>query len=408
MSNPKPYEASFVVPTSLKWTRPKYGPRGTRKEFRLPAITSSYSTNSDKIVRFTFNNSGLVDFRRGFISFDLTLTTVGGTYRRLSQGVWSIFNRLVLKTGSTLEDIREYNLLHSLLFECTKSFDVQDVLGPDAYGYATQAVRNAKGLVTTNYSMPLICGFMLSGIVPLGVLQQVLQLELYIDEPTKFVETDGTNPVVTLTNIFFHYEVLSLGDEFTAAINSMTMGSGLCYPFRSFTYYTQPVITANSNLVIPHSSSGIESYIHVMRRSDTLNNTTVNDKFITWNKNDTFDAQLRFNNEYFPLEPVKYDGDELQGYITYLRWIDSWRLAGIYTKTIPTITAQAFNTNRFVIVNQVETHPDEGLVSDKSTTMAGNNVFLRLQLNAPPPNPTNLETFVQWYNVIEFKDYKLL
>lgn len=407
MNIDRKYNASFVVPTSLKWQKPKYGPRGTRKEFRLPSVTSSYSTNSDKIVRFNFNNSGLVDFRRGFLSFDLTLTTNGGTYRRLSQGVWSIFNRLVLKTGATLEDIREYNLLHSLIFECTKSYDVQDVLGPDAYGYATQSVRNAKGANVTNYSMPLICGFMLSGIVPLGVLQQVLQLELYIDEPVRFVETDGTNPVITLTNVFMHYDVLCLGDEFTAAINSMTTSSGLCYPFRSFTYYTQPLITAQSNLVIPHSSSGIESYINVMRRSDTMNSMTVNDKFLTWNKNDCFDAQLRFNNDFYPLEPVKYDGDQLQGYITYLKWVDSWKLAGIYTKTTPTITAQAFNTDRFVIINQIETNPNEGLISDKSTTMAGNNVFLRLTLNSSPANPTNMETFVQWYSVIEFKDFRL-
>lgn len=401
-------KSAFVIPNSLKWQRPKHGPRGNRKEFRLPSISGSYSTTTDKIVRFNFNNSGLIDFRRGYLSFDISVTTTGGTYKRISQGIWSIFNRLVLKTGRTLEDIREYNLFHSLLFEATKSYDVQDVLGPDAYGYATQAVRELKANNTTNYSMPVICGFMLSGIVPLGALQQVLQLEMYLDEPTKFVETDGTQPNVTLTNIFFHYEVLELGDEFTAAVKSMTTsGGGLCYPFRTFTYYTQPVITALSNLVVPHSSSGIETYVSILRRSDNMNTTTANDKFLTWNKMDAFDCQIRFNNDFFPLEPIQYDGDQLQGYTNYLKWVDSWRLAGIYTKVTPTITAQAFNTNRFIIVNNLETYPNEGLVSDKNTTMAGNNVFLRLQLNQSPAFPVSCETFVQWFNAIEFKDYKL-
>lgn len=402
-TNPPP----LIIPTSLKWQIPKRGPHGKRREFRLPAVTGTYSTSSDRIVRFNFNNSGLIDFRRGYLSFDLNLTTVGGTYRRLSQGVWSIFNRLVLKTGKTLEDIREYNLLHSLIFESTKSYDVQDVIAPDAYGYATQSVRNSKGQNTTNYSMPLLCGFMLSGIVPMGALQQVLQLELYMDEPTRFVETDGTQPVVTLTNIFFHYEVLELGDEYTAAVKNMTTGTGLTYPFRSFTYYTQPITTANNNLVIPHSSSGIETFISILRRSDNMNSMTVNDKFITWPKNDAFDGQIRFNNDFFPLEPIQYNGDQLQGYINYLKWVDSWRLGGIYTKETPTIQSQSFNTDRFIIVNNIDTFPNEGLVSDKTTTMAGNNVFLRLNLNSPPINPTNCETFVQWFTSIEFRDFKL-
>lgn len=404
----KDYNPSFVVPPSLKWQKPKYGPRGKRKEFRLPSITGQYSTSSDKIVRFNFNNEGLIDFRRGFLSFDVNITTTGSTYQRLSQGAWSIFNRLVLKTGVTLEDIREYNLFHSMIFEATKSFDVQDVLGPDAYGYATQFARNAKGATTTNYTIPLLCGFMLSGIVPLGALQQVLQLELYMDEPQKFVETDGTLPVVTLTNIYIHYDVLEMGDEFTAAVNRMTTsGGGLCYPFRSFTYYTQPVISSRSDLVIPHSSDGIEAYISVLRQNNNLYDTTVNDKFLSWPKNSAVDSQLRFNNDFYPLEPILYVGDQLQGYVNYLKWVDSWKLAGVYNKVTPTITATDFNINRFLVVNQIETHPNEGLVSDKSTTMAGNNVFLRLNLSAPPPVPTSCETFVQWYTAIEFKNFRL-
>jgi len=208
--------------------------------------------------------------------------------------------------------------------------------------------------------------------------------------------------VMTLTNIYFHYDVMTMTDQYAAAINAMATGEGICYPFRSFQVYQQPVLSAKSSLVIPHSSNGIEAFINVMVESDNQTVTTVNDKMLTYLNNQCQQFQLRINNEYFPLEPV-FTLNDPQGYVVYLRWADCWRLGGLTSRTTPLTTSTEYNTNRFYIINDVETYPNEGLINPMSTTSAGNNVYLILQLAASPGVPTDLYTYAQYFNYIELK-----
>jgi hypothetical protein len=120
----------MVIPDSLRFQTPKKGPPATRKEFRLPPVSTQYTTNSDNIVRFFFNNDSILDFTRGGFAFDVTISAPGATYVRAAQGIWSIFNRVRLICGGTeLEDIREYGRLHSCLYETNREPDVGAVLG---------------------------------------------------------------------------------------------------------------------------------------------------------------------------------------------------------------------------------------------------------------------------------------
>lgn len=395
----------MVIPNALKFAVPKQGPPGTRKEFRLPPAASSYSTNSDSIVRFFFNNDSIIDFSRGGVAFDLTISAPGATYARLAQGVWSIFNRVRLTTGQELEDIREYNRLHSLLFECYREPQVGAVLG-SVYGFGTQAQRNAWGAIAgKDYMMPLLCGLFLSGPLPMEIFTQRLQLELYLDDPRKFIETDSPGPLsVTLTNLYFHYEVLNLDAGTRSSLLSTAM-SGARYPYKSFVYYTQPVIAAQQDLLIPHSSTGISSFINAMVRSDNAYSTTTNNKFLTWLNNNTLQHQLRINNEFYPMEPTQADQDP-QSYLELLRWLDKWKLGGVYTNP-PTISFEDYNFDRFLIVNQLDAYPGEGLVNNVSTSEGGNNVFLRLWLNAAPAVPTAMITFAEVSRSIDLIGTKL-
>lgn len=394
-----------VIPNALKFAVPKQGPPGTRKEFRLPPATSTYATNTDNIVRFFFNNDSIIDFSRGGLAFDLTISAPGSTYARLAQGVWSIFNRVRLTTGQELEDIREYNRLHSMIFETHREPQVGAVLG-SIYGYGTQAQRNVWGATPSkDYMMPLLCGLFLSGPLPMEIFTQRLQLELYLDDPRKFVETDSPGPItVTLTNIYMHYEVLYLDGPTRAGLLANAM-AGARYPYNCFVFYQQPLIAANQDLLIPHSSTGISTFIHMMVNADDAYDTTVNDKFLTWNYNGAIQHQLRINNEFFPLEPTQ-SGDDPQSYREYLGWVKKWSFGGVYENP-PTISFEDYNTDRFLVVNQLDAYPGEGLVNNVSTSEGGNNVFLRLWLSAPPAVNTTLITFVQIARSIDLVGTKL-
>lgn len=387
-----------VIPECLKFRVPRQGPIGARKEFKLPPENTSYNTNSNNIVRFFFTNSDIIDFSRGGIAFDVTINAPGATYARLAQGVWSIFNRIRLSTGQELEDIREYNRLHSLLFEATREPDVGGVLG-SVYGYGTQAQRNAWGATASkDYMMPLLCGLFLSGPLPMEIFTKRLQLELYLDNPRNFVETDAPGDIsVTLTNIYFHYEVLQLSEPTRTSFISQAM-SGSKYPYKSFVYYTQNLTGARGDIAIPHASTAIDAFINFMVNNDNVSNPTVNDKFLTWNYNGCTEHTLRINNEFFPIEPCIAQ-DDPQSYLMYLRWIEKWKIGGTYNNP-PTISFEDYNNNRFLIVYQLETYPGESLVNQMSTQNSGNNVFLRLTLSAPPVNQS-LITFVQVSRTID-------
>jgi hypothetical protein len=387
-----------VIPECLKFRVPRQGPIGARKEFKLPPENTSYSTSSNNTVRFFFTNSDIIDFSRGGIAFDVTINAPGATYARLAQGVWSIFNRIRLSTGQELEDIREYNRLHSLLFESTREPDVGSVLG-SVYGYGTQAQRNAWGATPTkDYMMPLLCGLFLSGPLPMEIFTKRLQLELYLDNPRNFVETDAPGDIsVTLTNIYFHYEVLQLSEPTRTSFISQAM-SGAKYPYKSFVYYTQNLTGARGDIAIPHASTAIDAFINFMVNSDNVSNPLVNDKYLTWNNNGCTEHTLRVNNEFFPIEPC-IALDDPQSYLMYLRWIEKWKIGGTYNNP-PTISFEDYNNNRFLIVYQLETYPGESLVNQMSTQNSGNNVFLRLILSAPPVNQS-LITFVQVSRTID-------
>lgn len=396
-----------VVPNCLKFGVPRQGPPGTRKEFKLPAESTTYSSASNNIVRFFFTNSDIIDFSRGGIAFDVTINAPGATYVRVAQGIWSLFNRVRLTTGQELEDIREYNRLHSLLFEATREPDVGAVLG-SVYGYGTQAERNTWGATAgKDYMMPLLCGLFLSSPLPMEVFTSRLQLELYIANPLNCIETDAPNPAlvtVTFSNIYFHYEVLTLSEPTRSSFIGQAM-SGAKYPYKSFVYYTQNITGAVNDIAIPHSSSAIDAFINVMVNANDQTNPLVNNKFLRWNNNGTIDHTLRINNEFFPVEPCQAQ-DDPQSYLTYLRWIEKWKIGGTYNNP-PTISFEDYNDDRFIIVYQLETYPGESLVNQLSTQHSGNNIFLRIRFAAAPGVQQQLITFVQITRTIDVIGTKL-
>lgn len=396
-----------VIPNCLKFAVPRQGPPGTRKEFKLPAESTTYASNSNNIVRFFFTNSDIIDFSRGGIAFDVTITAPGATYVRVAQGIWSIFNRVRLTTGQELEDIREYNRLHSVLFEATREPDVGAVLG-SVYGYGTQSERNTWGATPNkDYMMPLLCGLFLSSPLPMEVFTSRLQLELYLANPLTCIESDCPNPnqiTITLSNIYFHYEVLNLSEPTRTSFISNAM-SGSRYPYKSFVYYTQNITGATSDIAIPHASSAIDAFVNFMIDSDTQNKIDVNNKFLTWNKNNCLEHTLRINNEFYPVEPCQANEDP-QSYLMYLRWVEKWRIGGTYNNP-PTISFEDYNDDRFLIIYQMETYPGESLVNQLSTQNAGNNIFLRLKLSATPGTPQQLITFVQITRTIDLIGTKL-
>lgn len=401
-----------VVPDTMIYPNPKAGPGGSRKEARLSPLQGQYSVTTgmqgDNIIRFELNAADIIDFCRGGFAFDATLTTTGvSTYMRMAQGAWSMVYRLRILSGSTeLEDIREYGRLHSILFELFREPAVGGVLG-SVFGYGTEAQRNIWGATATkDYMLPLLAGLLISSPLPMSVFKKKLRLELWLDDPSKFVETDSNGPVtLTLTSLYLHYEVLQFMDPSMSTMMENAI-SNVRFPYKTYQFYITNLSNAIQDVLIPHASDAIDGFISIYTNTSQWSTMTINDKYLTWPYNNTQQFTLKVDNEFFPIEPVFAQNDP-QAYLQYLRMINKWHLDGVY-KEPPTISFEDFNNNRFIIINDLRMYPGTGLVNNFSTARSGNNLFERLQLQAAPPANTSLLTYAIVARTIDFRGGNLV
>lgn len=399
--------AETVTPNALRFQRPKVGPPSVSKECRAPAVNSQYATNSDKTVRIRLRPDNLINLRRGCVKFTVTVSNLTNqTYCRLAQGIWSIWDWIKVWNGSELEYQQNYGLQHSMIFETFRQPEVGDVDGP-LYGYGTQAERNYWATQQMTYQCPLLLGLFLSSNFPAGLLQQQIELQLQLNDPTRFVETDSsTTPVITLTNIYLHYDVLYVDDGIWNSIKTVAASSGICMPYKSFNWYNVNVLSQNNTFNIPHVSGGIETLYFIVRDGSAYSSMTTNDKFLTWLNDNVYETQLQINNDWFPTESVKYGGatpgSDTQGYYELLKLQGTWMFQGNLT-TPCTISPYEFNTNRFLIPYQMNPFPGEGLISPITTTQNATSMNLKFNMSGVPPANRVMDIFVCYSKNIEFR-----
>src|SRR4029077_17653048 len=273
-----------AVPDTLVFKQPKRGLAGRRVLVKIRAENQAYSTNMNRQIRFLLPNSYLYDFRYGFIEFTFTIATTGGSYARIAQGIWSIFNRMRLRWGSVdIEDIRDWNRIFSILFQASVPNLVATNIGVTDMGIGSQGQRNFQGSTTCTVYMPLWSGVLNSCFIPFHALKDGLYLELFLDDPTTFVETDGTNPQITVSNLVLHGERLDLESQYLQEVYNYVRTYGLEFAYHSWERYINALTTGSTQqITINNKSSSVNCFLNLFVNSAQINTTTVNDKFINW------------------------------------------------------------------------------------------------------------------------------
>jgi hypothetical protein len=395
-----------ILPNGLKYPELRAAPAGKRRIVRFsPDQQNGYTITSggtSNIIRFNLPNANIIDFTKGGLAFDLTLTVATpGTYIRVANHVSSIINRVVIRTSQQLEDIRDYNRLYSIINSMNREPLVGAVLG-EVTGQGTQFQRNVWGATPNkDYIIPLLCGLFLSSPIPMRLFTEQLVLELYIENPQNCIETDGTGIItIGITNLFWHAEKLELSSD----VEAMFLGQGMGYikfPYKTFIVYNSPILqTGQQDINVPHQSDGIDGIISIMNRTDQASNPTVDDKYNLWPANNITQWYSKINNDFFPEEPIQA-GLDPQAYLSFLRFINKWDFGGVY-KNPPVISFTAYSTNKFIMINDYQTFRNEGLVNDLSTAQSGNQTLIRMTLNGAPPGTTILISYVMITRTIEF------
>lgn len=405
-----------VVPESLKFQPQKRGMAARRIPVKIRAENSQYASNNNKLVRIILPNNGIYDTRKGYLTFDATVTTTGGTYKRIHSGIFSIFQRLRILVGSTeIEDLRDFNRLYALLWELIQPIDVTGNMGVTSMGFGSQAARNALGAATsTGYACPLFSGVLNTELLPFDNFNSSMQLELYLDDALNFVETDGTVPIVSISNVVLHIERLELDQSYRAELRNYVARNGLTIGFRTWDRIINTLTTgAQQNIIINAKNSSINGILNVFVDSATIASTTTNDRFITWTPSPSplgngtagngtlVQTQLQINASMFPDEPIDtLSINRWEPYQMLCLWLMKFKLNG-FIPIAPPVNSQAFAINRFVQVDDLEPYPEEGdLVNPFTTLMNSTSLLKKHVFNNTVAANYQLDSYVEYYKLI--------
>ncbi len=383
-----------VIPSDLQYRRLQLGIDTKRNEIKIPAQQTQYVSTSNRIIRIRLPNEDILDFSRGYLEFTATLTTTAGTFRRFHTGIWSIFERVRVKGNREIEDIRQYNLINSIVFEVGTPGDVASTIGPAVMGVSDVAARNLFSAGRT-YGMPLNIGFLSSGPIPVFALGEIIELEFYIGDPTTYVETDGTSPVVTIDNIFLHCDRVRPSETFKSDLRASIQSGGLALEFKSWSHFRNDITgVSRVQAAINHRSDALDSFVSVMRNAPDENNLLVSNKFLDWNYNALQQYQVRINGVFFPEEPIVASGQAVQAFIEIWRWMGRWNAMG-WTGPPTTIDGDDFILDRCLIVVDLNKYPnDASVINPQSTLRHAAHMQLDITLAAAPAVAQNLDTFV--------------
>lgn len=390
---------TVVVSSELQYKRPKLGLRTDRKEVKLASDFPQYITTGNRKIRFTVPNSGFADFRKGYLSFNLTLLVGGApTYSRLANMVSSIFERFRLTGANSgdIENVQNFNLIKQFEHATTVEPDVDDVLG-EVYGVGTQAQRNLWATATKQYVMPLGSNALGIDIWPLKYMTDNLIVEYTLDDPTRHVETDGTTPVITLDNVQLHYDKLVPDPAWEKTVATAIGSQGLEMGYRATEVYQNVIAASNSSNIINHRSAAVDYVACVLRTASTLGTLTTNDRLSTWIPSNVTNYYMKLNNDLHPEEPI--DSTTRQAYLALLRFMGKWHVDGLQVDA-PTISPADFASNRFIMTLDLRQNLDKELINQTDTSHMASDITFEVRMSAPPPAQLQMDSFVQYYTAV--------
>lgn len=409
-----------AAPPSIRHLTQSRTPSVFRESRQLRPQASTYSTNSDNCIRFVLPRQNS-DWRTSFLSADVTITTTGGTYKRLCQlGGASAINRMrVLTNGGGFEEtIEYYNRVVNLIYQADVDQQVKSSIGQDLLGYGTQADRNAEGAVAASkVVIPVAFGIFNQGVLPLESLNNDGDwcVEFYLDNALYFVETDGTNPVVTFANIKWDYDyVYSTDGRYESQVASDVRSGRLQFGYGCYACFQNPVLNTINDIQIPWRGNALTKLEHVLVNQGNISNPLINDKFITWPKNldpgNTNVSVLEFQIQlkdglWLPVEPIRCDQDAERAFITYLKSRGFWSNDAVAQWSAP-IDVGSFNDDSFIMVNNLNSIPQEAYARDYyfnnlSTMKQSQNIVFRLTFTGVPPAQTVLYSFVNYGTLLD-------
>ncbi len=406
----KPIEGLEVV----RLPRIVYQDSGTSTEVKAPGNT---------YFRFRLPSDGCWDYSKAQLQADVRVTKVGGTYLRFSNGIWNIFDRMQhLNGGNCVEDRQFTNDCYDFKYLMEQDPLVVQQMGNDLFGIGTTADRDAWAATTKTYSFPLDLGFLTSGVLPFGHIgmrngEEVRGLELYHDlqiylaDNSTYLETDGTSPVVYLSNIQIFVDKIE-GHAWEYKLCEHVRSGRCSIGWKAIDKYQNPVFQVSQMLKISHRARYIDwintVFVNLDNQQDMTQptNRRWNYPKLTLEQYQFKDVPLGGQNSVYPSEAVDTKGEARRLYWMYLCWTQAQDAAG-FPKYAPNLTLVNFNGpdanhGMFTLIGDFRSNRDEEKVLDNSVVnlfsseRQNNDIKLDLRFTSAPSIAWAANHFIQF------------
>ena len=267
------------------------------------------------VMKFLFP-AECIDFSNHSLQFAVTINKTGGTYARLASNCSSVFSRAKLLIGSlVIFDTQKFNLLdnYNSLFKNTNWFTG---LGKLFRGTGDATYRDSQTNDGQKYLLNLGCVIeLLNVVLPLHRIKNALTLELTIENAKNCVETDGTDPTISISGAEFHFDTLSLDQRFENELTSMIANGGLCIPYRiyeNFESSIEPSATSKS-VQLPFRYQALQGVINIVRVTENIGNPAVNDQMTNYFGYANFsNSVLKINTQLMPNDKINNSLEPLE------------------------------------------------------------------------------------------------
>jgi hypothetical protein len=400
---------SNVIPKSLNFfddIEKLAGVSERQESYLYPETGNNAYGPQQSIIRFRFN-AGMLDLRDSQWEFTATCSSTGGTYCRFSNGIFTIVNRVRLLIGSQpVIDTIYFNQIFQLwLLSMDPNFIT--TTASILWGVGSQATRNSDATNPNrfyNLNLSYVCELL--GVVwPADFISDQISLEIYLEDPNRCIETDGTSPTYVVNTNQYHYGVFKCTQDYLELVNKKIASGGIMIPYKAYDNYVSSISSGISNIqnVIPFKRQCLLGITYCMRNALTVASPATNDKFLTFVNYPVYNSsRLKINDTYYPNDRV------LNTYEAYIQNLEYWCVMHTepvdYGTSWPTyfVLSQSISQNpRHIDINDV--------ISGVDTSMATSTITAELVLNTPG-TATNQEFqyYGYFYGVLYIKPNKTI
>lgn len=392
-----------IVPKSLAIMEPAETVSTIREPISFQSRLDSYNTSTRQPIVIEVPAHTHLDFRYGAISCKVTIAVTGGAYARLAQGAWTMFDRQrALQFKQPFEDRENTDEATSLRYATSQTLEWSSVQAY-VFGVGTQAQRNTWGATAgQQYFIPLELRSIQQCSLYKTMMDKEIEIELNLANPLRFVETDGTNPVVTLTEVKLIGELVHTEPELEASMHNLRIKNGINLSYTATKRYRNQINSTDPVLRIPHFSSAVRTIMTLLRQNGEENNPAINDKHLRWYQGGVDYYYAKMGTQRFPqtnIQALTYDG----AYMQLLKYQGAQSIGGGFHNTTANIHWLDFTTVQFLMIIDLTSCPTDNGVNTISTNLYQTDTEFYIHFSSAPGSTYYADTWVTYHEALTKK-----